>query len=218
MFDDIAPKYDFLNHALSFNIDRSWRRKLIRSVLRSNPEYVLDMASGTGDVAGMLHRKGRTRVVGMDISDKMLDIARRKYPEVEFVNGSADMIDFPDDTFDAVTISFGIRNFDKRPECIVELFRVLKPGGTISILEFSIPENRLWKGIYSFYFRNVLPAVGKMISKNDFAYRYLPESAFDFPQREAFCNELRQGGFGRTVCRQLTGGVACLYTAVKQGD
>lgn len=218
MFDSIAPTYDRLNHILSFGIDRSWRRRLVRKVLGSvqgnGSVKVLDVACGTGDVSMALKRQGMD-VTGADISEKMLDIARVKAPDIEFVYGNAAGLPFGDGTFDCVTIAFGIRNFDMRSQCIRELRRVLKDGGVLAIVEFSIPRNRLWRGIYTLYFKNILPAVGRMVSRQAYAYTYLPESSFDFPAPEMFRRELEDGGFRDITVESMTGGVACLYTGRK---
>lgn len=219
MFDSIAPVYDRLNHLLSFGIDRSWRRRLVRAVssfcaLRGGEVKVLDMACGTGDVSIALRRKGLD-VVGADISENMLAIARKKAPEIDFRYGDASELPFADGSFDAVTIAFGIRNFDKRAQCIRELHRVLKDGGMLAIAEFSIPRNRLWRGIYTLYFKNILPAIGRLVSKQAYAYSYLPESSFDFPAPEKFRAELSEGGFRAVTARSMTGGVSYLYIGRK---
>ncbi len=214
MFNAIAGKYDFLNHLLSFGIDRWWRRKLVKAVTGSGASEVLDVASGTGDVAIALDRKG-IAVIGVDISERMLDIARKKAPHITFLTGDASCLDFPDNSFDAVTIAFGIRNFDKRPDCIRELLRVLKPGGLLAIAEFSIPGNRLWKALYSFYFLRILPVIGRIVSGQKGTYSYLPESSFDFPAPELFCNELAEGGFRDISFRPMTGGISILYKGYK---
>ncbi len=219
MFDSIAPVYDRLNHLLSFGIDRSWRRRLVRAVssfcaLRGGEVKVLDMACGTGDVSIALRRKGLD-VVGADISENMLALARKKAPGIDFRYGDASELPFADGSFDAVTIAFGIRNFDKRAQCIRELHRVLKDGGMLAIAEFSIPRNRLWRGIYTLYFKNILPAIGRLVSKQAYAYSYLPESSFDFPAPEKFRAELSEGGFRAVTARSMTGGVSYLYIGRK---
>ena len=218
MFDSIAPTYDRLNHILSFGIDRSWRRRLVRRVVDSVPSggtvKVLDVACGTGDVSLALRRKGMD-ITGADISGKMLDIARVKAPDIEFVYGNAAGLPFGDGTFDCVTIAFGIRNFDMRSQCIRELRRVLKDGGMLAIVEFSIPRNRLWRGLYTMYFKHVLPTIGRLISRQAYAYTYLPESSFDFPAPAMFCRELEEGGFREVTAESMTGGVAYLYTGRK---
>ncbi len=219
MFDSIAPVYDRLNHLLSFGIDRSWRRRLVRAVssfcaLRGGEVKVLDMACGTGDVSIALRRKGLD-VVGADISENMLALARKKAPGIDFRYGDASELPFADGSFDAVTIAFGIRNFDKRAQCIRELHRVLKDGGMLAIAEFSIPRNRLWRGIYTLYFKNILPAIGRLVSKQAYAYSYLPESSFDFPAPEKFRAELSEGGFRDVTAMSMTGGVSYLYIGRK---
>lgn len=223
MFDSIAPKYDFLNHFLSMGIDKSWRRKLIRKVKESGAKYALDLACGTGDITYGLYRCN-IDALGMDISQKMLEIAKKRYQRdikserpglFDFTFGAADEITQDDNEYDAVTISFGIRNFDNREKCIEEIYRVLKPGGMVAILEFTIPEKRIWKFIYTTYFKKVLPTIGKIVSKNKAAYTYLPISAFEFPQREVFCKELTKGGFKNVHFTEMTGGVACLYIGTK---
>ena len=219
MFDSIAPVYDRLNHLLSFGIDRSWRRRLVRAVssfcaLRGGEVKVLDMACGTGDISIALKRKG-LEVIGADISENMLALARKKAPEIDFRYGDASELPFADGSFDAVTIAFGIRNFDKRAQCIRELHRVLKDGGMLAIAEFSIPRNRLWRGIYTLYFKNILPAIGRLVSKQAYAYSYLPESSFDFPAPEKFRAELSEGGFRAVTARSMTGGVSYLYIGRK---
>lgn len=218
MFDSIAPGYDFLNHTLSFQVDRLWRKRMIRKVFDSGAKNVLDLACGTADVSIGLHKKGMSPI-GMDFSEKMLEIAKkkaaRKRCDIQFINASADDIPFPDNTFDAVTIAFGIRNFDNREKCIQEIFRVMRPKGMLAILEFTIPTNKIWKGIYTFYFKNLLPLVGSCVSKHKKAYEYLPASAFEFPQREEFCKELIEVGFKNVQYKSNTGGIACLYIGVK---
>lgn len=217
MFDSIAPKYDFLNHLLSFNIDRNWRRKLLNIVGTSNcGSKVLDIACGTGDISRGLSKRGYL-VTGMDISENMLKIAREKSSKhnISYIQGSADKIPFENDSFSTVTISFGIRNFDNRRECIDEIYRVIAPGGRLAILEFAIPKNKLWRSLYKFYILKLLPSIGKIISGKKYPYQYLPASTIDFPQREAFCEELKKGRFINTDYKSLTGGVACIYTSKK---
>lgn len=217
MFDSIAPRYDFLNHLLSLNIDRTWRRKLVKCAISNNPACILDLACGTGDVSRALSEKN-IKVTGLDISENMLSIARTKKckgPAITYINGPADDIPFPDNNFDAVTISFGIRNFDKRETCLEEIYRVLSPEGTLAILEFSIPRNRLWKAVYTFYFTRFLPIIGRAVSHQQFAYSYLPQSALEFPKMEDFCNELSSAGFKNVTSRPLSGGIACIYLGIK---
>ena len=187
MFDSIAPKYDFLNRVLSLGMDRLWRRRLVRRldrVLRhrsgdqeGKPAAILDVACGTGDLTIALARKGWS-LIGVDISRGMVEIARRKCVEkgveVSFEIASADSLPFADATFSDVTISFGIRNFDRRSECIDEIFRVTAPSGELMILEFAVPRCRIWRALYVFYLKHILPLIGGWISGNRSAYRYLP--------------------------------------------
>lgn len=222
MFDSIAPKYDLLNHLLSFNIDRPWRKRMVKEVKKSGADLVLDMACGTGDVSMLLFQKGIS-VVGMDISQNMLDRAKAKseqylsssHPTLRYEYGAADSIGYPDNTFDATVAAFGVRNFDHRALCITEMYRTIKRGGSLFVLEFATPENRVWRSIYSLYFGKILPKIGGAISGKREAYEYLHTSAIEFPQREEFCKELEQGGFSEVSYRNLTGGVACLYRGRK---
>ncbi|MFA6676212.1 MAG: bifunctional demethylmenaquinone methyltransferase/2-methoxy-6-polyprenyl-1,4-benzoquinol methylase UbiE [Bacteroidales bacterium] len=254
MFDTIAPRYDLLNHIMSFNIDKIWRRKLIKylnkkyssSIETANTDksdtdrkasialnkknnskpLMLDLACGTGDVAFALAREGY-QVRGVDISTKMLEVAKSKLDKinrtkrpiasgmVSFEEGSAEDIPYPDNYFDAVTIAFGIRNFNNRDTCIKEIRRVLKPGGSFAIIEFATPRNKLWNKLYTFYFKNILPRIGKAISGDNYAYTYLPESALSFPQEKYFCEEFEINNYKSIEYKSLTGGIAYLYTGEK---
>ncbi|MDD2595501.1 MAG: bifunctional demethylmenaquinone methyltransferase/2-methoxy-6-polyprenyl-1,4-benzoquinol methylase UbiE [Bacteroidales bacterium] len=222
MFNDIADKYDLLNHTLSFGIDKLWRKKLIRQLRKSGAVNVLDLACGTGDLTIALAENG-CNATGMDIADKMLLIAEKKAGKrvrkisrlPSFLNGSAEDIPFEESSFDAVTISFGIRNFDNREQCLEQIYRVIKPGGGLYILEFAIPENKIWKALYLFYFKNILPLIGRMVSKDRSAYSYLPESVMGFPQYEAFSAELGSSGFKDVTYAKCSGGIALLYIAKK---
>ncbi|MDD3273097.1 MAG: bifunctional demethylmenaquinone methyltransferase/2-methoxy-6-polyprenyl-1,4-benzoquinol methylase UbiE [Bacteroidales bacterium] len=222
MFNGIAGSYDFLNHLLSLGIDRHWRRVLIKHVLKRNPNNALDIATGTGDIAIALYKVG-VETTGIDIADQMVEVAKSKCSKLKkssiplpgFLIASADDIPYPDNSFQLVTIGFGIRNFENRKRAIEEIFRVLKVGGELAILEFAEPRNKLWSSIYKFYFHNILPLIGKLISKDMDAYRYLPESVSQFPQYKDFCNELETVGFANPKFKPLTGGVSILYTALK---
>ena len=172
------------------------------------------MACGTGDVSIALKRQGLD-VTGADISEQMLAIARTKAGDIEFIYGNAAGLPFDDGAFDCITIAFGIRNFDMRARCITELRRVLKDGGILAIVEFSIPRNRMWRGLYTMYFKHVLPTIGRLISRQAYAYTYLPESSFDFPAPAMFCRELEEGCFREVTAESMTGGVAYLYTGRK---
>ncbi len=228
MFDNIAPKYDFLNHTLSLGMDRLWRRRLVRRLdkvlrLRSGDQEVkstaiLDVACGTGDLTMALARKGWS-LTGVDISRGMVERARRKCAEkgieASFEIASADSLPFDDGTFSAVTISFGIRNFERRSKCIEEIFRITAPSGELMILEFAVPRCCIWRALYMFYFKHILPVIGGWISGNKSAYRYLPESVIRFPSYEEFCTELTAAGYTEVSYESLMCGVALLYKAHK---
>jgi demethylmenaquinone methyltransferase / 2-methoxy-6-polyprenyl-1,4-benzoquinol methylase len=222
MFNSIAGKYDFLNHFLSLGIDRGWRRKLVKFIKSKSPAKVLDLACGTGDLTISLYKAG-LEVIGVDIADKMLGMARAKnsslkgskVPKPIYTLASADLIPQPDGSFDAVTIAFGIRNFENRSQSLNEIKRILNDNGSLAILEFATPRNILWRSMFNLYFKNILPLIGRMISKDSNAYSYLPESVKSFPQYQGFCNELSDQGFTNVQYRSLTGGVAVLYTAKK---
>ena len=215
MFDSIASKYDRMNHGMSLGIDRLWRRRFVRRLEKKLPEKaaVLDLACGTGDLTKALSDRGY-HVTGLDISSEMMAIGREKCrylsPKPNFVLGSAEQIPFPDDTFDAVTIAFGLRNFDHRARCLAEIRRVLKPGGQLAVLEFAVPRNRHWNKIYLFYFKNILPLIGRLVGSAD-AYGYLVDSVLAFPRYEALCDEFRRAGFLFPRYKPYTGGIACAY-------
>lgn len=220
MFDDISGKYDKLNHILSFGADRAWRRGLVRELSRrieatgrtvSNTK-VLDLACGTGDLSALLSKSG-FNVVGGDFSPQMLLKAKAKNPNIEFVSADAENLPFEDNSFDAVTICFGIRNFNDRGKALAEIGRVLKPSGILAIAEFSIPERYMWKKCYTLYFKYVLPTIGGMVSSNKSAYSYLPESAFDFPAPILFTKEIESAGFSDIRNTSMTGSVTHIYTA-----
>ena len=222
MFNGIARSYDFLNHLLSLGIDKYWRRVLINHVMLRMPAKALDIATGTGDIAISLYRKGIS-TTGVDIADQMIEIAIKKTsrleqkeaPKPDFLIASADELPFAESSFQLVTIGFGIRNFENRKRSLDEIYRVLSSGGEIAILEFADPRNKLWRAVYRFYFHNILPLIGKLISKDMNAYTYLPESVNQFPQYAAFCKELTDAGFKNSSFKPLTGGVSVLYTALK---
>lgn len=221
MFDDIAPKYDFLNHFLSFNIDKTWRRKVRKFLTKSNPEIILDMATGTGDLAIELTKMNCTKIIGVDISPKMLEIGLKKVEKkklqekITLQAGNSQSINFDESYFDAVTCAFGVRNFEKLELGLSEIYRVLKPNGNIAVLEFSKPKNNFFAWIYKFYFHNVLPLLGKLVSKSDFAYKYLPQSVEQFPEGEKFMEIMKNVKFKNTKYKALSFGIATLYTAQK---
>lgn len=228
MFDNISSKYDLLNHTLSLGFDRIWRRRLVGVLNRELKQRsmrggdksaaILDVGCGTGDLTIALARKGWS-VTGVDISRGMVDIARRKCAkkgiEASFKIASADSLPFDDGTYAAVTVSFGIRNFDHRPESLKEMFRVTAPSGCLMILEFGVPRWSIWRALYMFYFKHILPLLGGLISGNRSAYDYLPESVMEFPKYEEFCAELTAAGYTDVSYKSLMLGVAILYKAHK---
>ncbi|MDR2361751.1 MAG: bifunctional demethylmenaquinone methyltransferase/2-methoxy-6-polyprenyl-1,4-benzoquinol methylase UbiE [Prevotellaceae bacterium] len=231
MFDDIAPHYDFLNHLLSLNIDKCWRQTLARRIARRHPAAILDVATGTGDLAIALHRQTTAKITGIDISEGMLDIAKRKTqppkkkptkrpsPQKERITwlpASAEAMPFPDNSFDAVTVAFGVRNINRLAAGLQEMHRVLKPAGIVAILEFSTPAAFPIKQAYRFYFHHMLPVVGRLFSKHRSAYRYLPASTDAFPTGDAFVTHLQQAGFTDVQSLRLSWGIATLYEGVKR--
>ena len=221
MFDNIAPKYDFLNHFLSFGIDKIWRRKAIRLLMKYSPSIILDVATGTGDFAIESLKTGAQKVIGVDISEEMLVVGRAKIKalgvdhRIILQKGDSEELEFSDNLFDAVTIAFGVRNFENLSKGIKELFRVLKPGAIVCILEFSKPKNFPVKQLYGFYSFYILPFFGRLFSNDKSAYRYLPESVEQFPDGEEFLKVLNQCGFTQTKEYRQTFGVATIYTGIK---
>ena len=223
MFDRISPKYDALNHLLSLNIDKVWRRKAAKAVAKSQPKAILDLATGTADLAIAVAKwDPQSHIIGMDISEKMLDIGKEKVKQrnlenqIELRLGDAAALPFEDGSFDAVTVAFGVRNFENLDEGLSEIHRVLKPDGNVFILEFSMPERFPVKQAYRLYFNNILPKIGKWVSKDANAYTYLPESVERFPKPEAFQKLLLEKGFGNNKKRSLSFGIATLYQAEKR--
>lgn len=218
MFNSIAGSYDFLNHLLSFGIDRRWRALLVKKLIKKKPVKVLDIACGTGDLTIAL-AKQKIEVTGLDFAAKMVEIAKQKSskitPTPSYIIASAHSIPFPDNLFDAVTIGFGIRNFEKRGESLLEINRVLKKGGMLAILEFATPKNRIWRWLFNIYFLKLLPVIGRLISKDKNAYNYLPKSVGTFPQYGEFTSELQHINFTDVDFKPLTGGVVIMYTAYK---
>ncbi len=222
MFDSIAPRYDLLNRVLSLGIDRSWRRKMVDAVDRrcAAPRRILDIATGTADVAIELLRLRPEAIVGVDISEEMLSLGRAKVAEqdatriISLRQGDAEQLDFPDDHFDAITAAFGVRNFENLSAGLREMGRVLRPGGVAVILEFSSPEHAPMKQMYSFYSRQVLPRIGRAVSRDAGAYNYLPESAAAFPYGERMAEIVKRAGFEDVEHRPLTFGIVTIYSAV----
>lgn len=222
MFDTISGKYDGLNRVISLGTDTAWRKKVIKKVAATNPSNVLDIATGTGDLAIQFASKiPDASIVGLDLSEGMLSVARKKIEgnslsdKIEFIKGDSEALPFKDNEFDAITVSFGIRNFEHLEKGLAEIYRVLVPGGLFVILETSVPTKAPFKQGYYFYARKVLPFIGKVFSKDKVAYRYLSESASVFPHGEELNNILRKIGFIEVKNNPQTFGVATIYTATK---
>ena len=222
MFDRISSKYDALNHLLSLNIDKVWRRKTARVVAKHQPATILDLATGTADLAIAIAKSNpKAHIEGMDISEKMLEIGKRKVAkqkmdsQIELHVGDAAELPFEDNTFDAVTVAFGVRNFENLDKGLSEIHRVLKPNGQAVILEFSMPEHFPVKQLYRFYFKYLLPHIGGIVSKDKSAYSYLPASVERFPKPGVFVEMLAQKGLSNGQAKPLTFGIATLYTATK---
>lgn len=222
MFDAVAWRYDMLNHLLSFGIDRSWRRAVVKMVQRGAPLAILDLATGTADLAIMLAKRiPEASVTGVDLSPKMLAIGADKIikeqlsEQITLLQGDGEELEFADESFDAVTISFGIRNFEDIDKGLSEIHRVLKPAGTLYVLEFGTPRNKIFGEFYQLYFHRVLPLLGRLLSKDSHAYRYLPESVDEFPSGERFLTLLSNAGFRKSKFKNLFGGVAQIYQSTK---
>jgi demethylmenaquinone methyltransferase/2-methoxy-6-polyprenyl-1,4-benzoquinol methylase len=216
MFGAVAPRYDLLNRLLSASLDLVWRRKAAESLSLDNSHPVLDLCCGTGDQALALRQRG-ARVVAADFCVPMLALASHKYERLEDrrpegLAGDALSLPFAGELFSAATVSFGLRNVADLDAALSEIHRVLRPGGGVAFLEFTVPTARLIRGPYLFYFRKLLPWIGRRFSKRGSAYTYLPESVLDFPQREEFLERMAAAGFGELTCRDLSGGIVNLYT------
>lgn len=221
LFNLIAPKYDFLNHLLSFNIDKLWRKKAIRNHFTSRQTQVLDVACGTGDFALQIHKAGVAKVVGVDISSQMVEFGRKKIAkkglteQIDLKWGDVARLDYPSDYFDGVSVAFGVRNFEDRKQGLSEIYRVLKPEAELIVLEFSTPQRGLMKPLYRFYFKHLLPLIGGWISGDRKAYDYLPNSVYAFPQGQSFLDELEEAGFRELSFRRMSMGIATVYYAKK---
>ena len=221
MFDNISTNYDGLNRVISFGIDVKWRKKVVEIVGRNNPKQILDIATGTGDLALMMADLNPDRIVGLDISTGMLEVGKQKIAKanlsekIEMIVGDSEEMPFEDATFDAITVSFGVRNFANLDKGLGEIRRVLKPKGTLVVLETSNPTKFPFKQGYKFYTSFILPVIGKLFSKDKIAYSYLSESANFFPFGEAFNNILKKNGFINTTHTPVTFGVATIYSASK---
>ncbi len=222
MFDNISPKYDLLNRVFSLGIDQGWRRRTIRAVGEKPVAHVLDVATGTGDLAIMAARKlPKAHVTGVDISEGMLVHGRKKVADagleerIDLQRADSAALPFPDDRFDAITAAFGVRNFEDLAQGIREMHRVLKPGGRLFVLEFSKPVKAPMKQLFRFYFHRVMPLIGRLVSKDQAAYTYLPQSVDAFPEGADFLRVLYDAGLRDGAARPLTGGIATLYSAAK---
>lgn len=221
MFDNISSDYDGLNRVISFGIDLKWRKKVVALVIEKKASKILDIATGTGDLAIQFAEKGVPSVTGLDLSDGMLEIGRKKIAQkgldssVEMIQGDSENLPFEDNSYDAVTVAFGVRNFENIDRGLSEIYRVLKKGGILVVLETSIPTKSPAKQLYKFYTKFVLPVIGKVFSKDKSAYSYLSESAAAFPYGENFNNILGKIGFIAMENRPQTLGVATIYTAIK---
>jgi demethylmenaquinone methyltransferase / 2-methoxy-6-polyprenyl-1,4-benzoquinol methylase len=220
MFNDIAYRYDFLNHFMSMGIDILWRKKALKKLKSLKPQKMLDVATGTGDFAIMAHKMLQPNsIAGIDISAGMLEHGREKINKLGLNNkitlelGDSETINFPDMTFDAITVAFGVRNFENLEKGLSEMLRVLKPGGKLIILEFSNPTVFPVKQLYNSYFRYITPLIGKWIARSKAAYSYLPESVKAFPQGQEMCNILTNTGFQAVTCKKLTFGISSIYCA-----
>ena len=221
MFDTISKEYDGLNRVISFGIDIKWRNKVVDIVTATNPQKVLDIATGTGDLAINLVKSNASKIIGLDISSGMLEIGRKKVAAkkldhtIEMVLGDGEKIPFDDNSFDAITVAFGVRNFENLEQGLTEILRVLKPGGTFVVLETSVPTKTPFKQGYNLYTNNIMPLIGRIFSKDKVAYQYLSDSAASFPYGEAFNNILRKIGFIDVQNKPQTFGVASIYIAKK---
>ena len=221
MFNDISGKYDFLNHFLSLGVDFSWRRKFVNQLSHYKPHHILDVATGTGDLALLISTLEPEHVTGIDIAGNMLAIAKQKaiqkhlQDRLTFEEGDAEDLPFPDEVFDAVTVAFGVRNFEDLERGLSEMKRVMKTGGVMMILEFSHPPSFPWKQLYGFYSKHMIPFIGKIVSRNKQAYSYLPESVSAFPSGKDFLDILEKVGMKNVSQLSLTFGVATIYTGEK---
>lgn len=222
MFNHIAPTYDQLNHTLSMGIDRSWRRKAIHTLRPYHPQQILDIATGTGDFAILACRELQPQfLIGADISEGMMEVGREKVQQaglankVSFAREDCTALSFADATFDAVTVAFGVRNFEHLDIALGEMCRVLRPNGHLVILELSTPDRFPMKQLFTLYSKVVMPLIGKLISKDNSAYTYLPESIRAFPQGEVMQRSIRNAGFSQVRFRRLTFGICTLYVATK---
>ena len=221
MFNAIAHRYDFLNHVLSLGIDKLWRRKAVRYLKKRKPEQLLDIATGTGDFAIALTRLKPQKITGIDISEGMLEYGKIKVNKkglsklITLEKGDSENLQFADNSFDAITVGFGVRNFENLEKGLSEMLRVIRPKGIVAILEFSKPTAFPVKQLYWFYFKNILPTIGRFFSKDARAYTYLPESVQEFPDGKKFEEILKKTGYVNTKIIPVTFGIASIYFAEK---
>jgi len=221
MFNNISKEYDILNRVISFGIDVSWRKKIVKILKSKNPSMILDVATGTGDLAIAMVETNAKKIIGLDISKGMLDVGIEKIKDknlnhtIDMVIGDSENLKYEDNFFDAVTVSFGVRNFESLDSGLIEIFRVLKPNGSLVILETSNPTKFPFKQFYTVYSKFILPTIGKIFSKDKLAYNYLSESSAEFPHGEKFNNILKKIGFTNVVDFPQTFGVATIYVASK---
>ncbi len=222
MFDSVAPKYDFLNGFLSLGIDTLWRRKAVKKMVVDQPKYILDMATGTGDLAIEIAKQvPQSKVMGVDLSKEMLNYGQKKLEKkqltdrIELSVGDSENLSFEDNTFDASSVAFGVRNFENLDKGLTELYRVLKPGGKLMILEFTKPTIFPFKQLFNFYFKYILPTIGKFTSKDPKAYKYLYESVQAFPDRKQFVKILGDIGFTKNESYSLSLGICTIYLSEK---
>ena len=222
MFDSIAGSYDFLNHALSLNIDKIWRRRLIRHIGKFKPGKILDVATGTGDLALAALKLDPEMVTGVDIANGMLEVGRKKIEDrgeqqrIRLIEGDSENLPFNNSEYDAVTVAFGVRNFEDPQKGLSEMCRVLKPGGVAAILEFTMPVHFPVRPLYKFYFKRILPLIGRVVSKDFSAYRYLPESVEAFAQRDIFTSLMEVAGFEQVGYKIQSFGIAAIYYGRKK--
>jgi len=221
MFNNISARYDFLNHFLSLGIDHIWRRKAVNSLKDIQPKRILDLATGTGDFAIALLKLNPDKIIGMDISSGMLEVGKMKMKAkhvshiIDMQLGDSENLPFENDYFDAITVGFGVRNYENLEKGLSEMLRVTRPGGKIVILEFSKPKKFPVKQAFSFYSRFIIPFFGKRISKDEKAYAYLPESVAAFPEGQAFMDILSSLGYKTVESRLESGGIATIYSGIK---
>jgi demethylmenaquinone methyltransferase/2-methoxy-6-polyprenyl-1,4-benzoquinol methylase len=221
MFNNISKKYDFLNHFLSLGIDIVWRKNAIKILKEHSPKRILDVATGTADFAIEAMRLKPEEIIGVDISEGMLSIGRKKLKRkgledtITLHYGDSENLQFEDNYFDAVIVAYGVRNFENLEKGLQEIYRVLRPGGILIVLEFSKPRTFPMKQLYQFYFKNILPLLGKMVSKDQSAYTYLPESVASFPDGQNFISVLDKLNYTETTWKPLTFGISSIYTGQK---